>query len=113
MKHSNGRWHGLVERRTSRGVAQVHNESPLCLILDIESRLRKMNRVDSRAFLEMLRTLSRVRSLSKQTLEGYLDTSIRFLNAPTSALADQNQREVLQLHSFTVFSAASAGVRRD
>jgi hypothetical protein len=62
MKHSNGRWHGLVERRTSRGVAQVHNESPLCLILDIESRLRKMNRVDSRAFLEMLRTLSRVRS---------------------------------------------------
>src|SRR5215470_17418613 len=58
MKRSDGSWHGSAERKKGRGVGQDCNESPFCLILDIESRLRKMNRVDSQAFLEMLRTIS-------------------------------------------------------
>ena len=61
MKRSDSKWHGSVERKKGRRVGQDYNESPFCLILDIESRLRKMNRVDSQAFLEMLRAISRVR----------------------------------------------------
>jgi hypothetical protein len=68
MKRSDGRWHGSVERKKGRGVGQDYNESPFCLILDIESRLRKMNRADSQAFLEMLRTLSRVRKQTRKKL---------------------------------------------
>jgi hypothetical protein len=60
MKRSDSKWHGLVERKKGRGVGQDYNESPFCLIPDIESRLRKMFSVDSQAFLEMLRTISRV-----------------------------------------------------
>jgi hypothetical protein len=62
MKRSNGRWHGLVERKKDRDVEQACNESPFCLILDIESRLRKMDRLDAQAFLEMLGILTRVRN---------------------------------------------------
>ena len=62
MKQSDGRGRGSVERKKGREAGQDYNESPLCLILDIERRLRKMNRVDSQAFLEMLRTIARVRN---------------------------------------------------
>jgi len=62
MKRSDGRRHRFVESKKGREVGQDYNESPFCLILDIEKRLRKMNRVDSRAFLEMLRTIARVRN---------------------------------------------------
>ena len=86
MKRSDGKGRGSVERKKGRDAGQDYNESPLCLILDIERRLRKMNRVDSQAFLEMLRTSLEYEILSEQTLKGYLDISNRFLNAPTLPL---------------------------
>ena len=76
MKQSDGRGRGSVERKKGREASQDYNESPLCLILDIERRLRKMNRVDSQAFLEMLRTISRVRNpkqANAQRLSRYLE----------------------------------------
>jgi len=76
MKQSDGRGRGSVERKKGREAGQDYNESPLCLILDIERRLRKMNRVDSQAFLEMLRTIARVRNPKRanaQRLSRYLE----------------------------------------
>jgi|HubBroStandDraft_4_1064222.scaffolds.fasta_scaffold2782705_1 hypothetical protein len=76
MKQSDGRGRGSVERKKGRDAGQDYNESPLCLILDIERRLRKMNRVDSQAFLEMLRTIARVRNPKRanaQRLSRYLE----------------------------------------
>ena len=76
MKQSDGRGRGSVERKKDREAGQDYNESPLCLILDIERRLRKMNRVDSQAFLEMLRTIARVRNPKRanaQRLSRYLE----------------------------------------
>jgi hypothetical protein len=61
MKHNDGLRLRSLERRKRRRVNGNYNESPFSLILDIESRLRKMNKVDSQAFLEMLRTLVRIR----------------------------------------------------
>jgi hypothetical protein len=61
-KCSNGKWRGSVERKKDRSVGQDYGESPFCLILDIENRLRKMSRVDSGAFLEMLRAICKVRN---------------------------------------------------
>jgi len=62
MKQPDGRQPGSPEKRKVRRVGDNHNQSPFSLILDIESRLRKMNRVDSQAFLEMLCTLLRIRN---------------------------------------------------
>jgi hypothetical protein len=76
MKRSDGKGRGSVERKKGRDAGQDYNESPLCLILDIERRLRKMNRVDSQAFLEMLRTIARVRNSKRanaQRLSRYLE----------------------------------------
>jgi hypothetical protein len=74
MKRSNGRWNGSVKKL--RGVGQDYGESPSYLILDIERRLRKMNRIDSQAFREMLRTISRVaipKQANAQRLSRYLE----------------------------------------
>jgi len=76
MKRSDGKGRGSVEGKKGRDAGQDYNESPLCLILDIERRLRKMNRVDSQAFLEMLRTIARVRNSKRanaQRLSRYLE----------------------------------------
>ena len=62
MKQPDGRRPGSAERRKRRRVNGNYNESPFSLILDIESRLRTMNTLDSQAFLEMLRTLFRIRN---------------------------------------------------
>ena len=62
MKQYEGRRPGSVERRKHRRVNASYNESPFSLILDIESRLRRMDKVDAQAFLEMLYALFRIRN---------------------------------------------------
>ena len=62
MKQPDGRPPESLERRKRRRVNGNYNESPISLILDIESRLRKMDKVDSQAFFEMLWTLFRIRN---------------------------------------------------
>jgi hypothetical protein len=74
MKRSNVRWNKSV--RKLRGVGQGYGESLFYLILDIERQLRKMNRIDSQAFREMLRTISRVanpKQANAQRLSRYLE----------------------------------------
>jgi hypothetical protein len=63
MKQPDSGWlrDGSVQRKNGNRAGRNYSYSPFCLILDIEHRLRKMNRDDSRAFLEMLRTIFEMR----------------------------------------------------